>query len=218
MAQKCLECLVVDGNYSKARIGALLLGLISIALFIWLIVLTVKLGKDEEAEASAKQDFEWNKIAVTCSDEDDNKINTEVKNNLDECRQFGDSNKAANFIFFSDDKHCTIYKGCDKMKISNKPGITNKKKENKQWDEYERTCGEGTVSFQLWAIVDSLEKCQEEASKSEHGKFIFFSKSSSFKKVPGCYFYDECDPTNVHRPLHSGETYEREIKNNSTKN
>ena len=48
MAPNCLECLTEDGNYSKLRIGVLLLGIFSLAFFIWLIVLTGNLNGNEE--------------------------------------------------------------------------------------------------------------------------------------------------------------------------
>jgi len=216
MAQKCLECLVVDGNYSKARIGALLLGLISIAFFIWLIVLTVNLDKDKEAEANATQDFEWDKIAVTCSDKDDNKIDEESKDDLVACKKLANEKVNAKFFFYSDDKSCTIYKACDKMEISNKTGLTYEKNEKEKWIAYYMTCGKDNLSFEDVSMVDSVEKCKEEASKSDHGKFIFFSKSSPFPKrnatMPGCYFYSQCDSANVHKTDVSGETYRRKIK------
>jgi len=217
MAQKCLECLVVDGNYSKARIGALLLGLISIAFLIWLIVLTVKVGKEEDAKAKATQDFEWDKIAVTCSDKEGNMIVTESKDTLDKCKEFAAKDANAKFIFYSDDKDCTKYKGCGKMEISNKTGLTYQKTDGKDgWNRYDMTCGKDNLSFQVVSIVDSLEKCKEEASKSDHGKFIYFSHSSPFpnfnSSIPGCYFYNKCDSTNVHSTKDFGETYERKIK------
>ena len=217
MAQKCLECLVVDGNYSKARIGALLLGLISIAFLIWLIVLTVNLDKDKEAEANATQDFEWDKIAVTCSDKVDNKIDEKLKDDLKKCQDWA-KDKNAEFIFYSDDKNCAIYKACDKMEISIKTGKTYQKDKNDEsgWSEYYMTCGKDNLSFKEVSMVDSVEKCKEEASKSDHGKFIFFSESSPFPKLnktmPGCYFYGQCDSTNVHHTDSPGETYQRKLK------
>jgi len=218
MAQKCLECLVVDGNYSKARIAGLFLGLISIAFFIWLIVLTVNLEKDDAAGTNAPQDFEWNKYVVTCSDKDGNKISTESKNTLKECQ---DSAKfaTASFIFYTDDKSCNIYKRCGekKRRVADKPGSTYKKLTSLtgEWRKYDMTCGKDKLSFQAMAMVDSLEKCKEEASKSVHGKFIFYSNSSLLKDStsPGCYFYDKCDSTYVLEPEVSGQTYQRKIKN-----
>ena len=45
-----LGCLKENGNYSKARIVTLLLGLIALAFFIWLIVLTVKIDKFDQID------------------------------------------------------------------------------------------------------------------------------------------------------------------------
>jgi len=214
MAQKCLECLVVDGNYSKARIGVLLLGLISISFFIWLIVLTVNLSKEEDAEANATQDFKWDKIAVTCSDEDDNKIDTKLKDDQKKCQDWATKNKTAKFFFYSDDKNCIIYKDCDKMEISNELGLTYMKDEADKWNEFDMTCGKDESSFQIMAMVVSLEQCKEEASKLDRGKFIFFSDPNvANSTIHECYFYDKCDSTNVHHTKHSGETYQRKIKN-----
>jgi len=225
MAQKCLECLVVDGNYSKARIGALLLGLISIAFFIWLIVLTVKLGKDEarqNAEANATQSFEWDKIVwETCSEEKDNKIATEQKSDLKKCQDWASTNELAKYIFYSYDNKCTSFKECNVMKTPKEPGLTYKKEKiekNDKWIEYEdpknrKTCGKGKFSFQMISMVESLEKCKEEASKSDDGRFIFFSKKSLLDEdIPGCYFYKNCDSENLHVPDYPGETYLRKIK------
>jgi len=213
MAQKCFECLVVDGNYSKARIAGLFLGLISIAFFIWLIVLTVNIGKDDAEGTNEPQDFEWDKIAVTCSDIDNNMVDTVKKKNLTECQNsalFG----ITHFVFYTDDKFCTRYKKCgeNKRSVSHKPGSTYKKTFGGEWIKYDLTCGKDKSSFQ--ATVDSLEQCKEEASKSVHGKFIFYSNSSLKKDStkPGCYFYDKCDSTNAHESEVSGETYQRKIK------
>ena len=41
MAPK-LGFLIVDDRYSKSRIGSLLFGMFSVAILIWLIVLTIK--------------------------------------------------------------------------------------------------------------------------------------------------------------------------------
>jgi len=226
MAQKCLECLVVDGNYSKARIGVLLLGLISVAFFIWLIVLTVKLGKDEDAEANAThnetQDFEWDKIAwETCSEFGDNKIDTKPKSDLKACQEWASKTENAGYIFYSYDNKCTMYKVCVKIEITKKPGLTYEKQKNGEWIEYadedipKKTCGNKNekYSFQMISMVDSLEKCKEEASKSDDGRFIFFSNSSLLdKSIPGCYFYENCDSENLHVPKYPGETYLRKIK------
>jgi len=220
MAQKCLECLVVDGNYSKARIGGLLLGLISIAFFIWLIVLTVTLGKDEDSDANtnAPQDFEWEEIVATCSDNGDNKINTTSKDNRKKCGEWANNFNDAKFIFYSDDKTCILYKECGEMegRIANKPGFTYMKIDNDNWvtfDTSDVTCGKEKSSFQAIYKVDSLEKCKEEASKSDDGKFIFFSNSSLLgTETPGCYFYNKCDLKNLHSSDYSGKTYQRKIK------
>jgi len=220
MAQKCLECLVVDGNYSKARIAALFLGLISLAFFIWLIVLTVKFGKNEDAGTRAPQDFEWNKIAVTCSDDGGNKIDTQSKATLEECKQWaGDTNKAK-FIFYSDENStapadCSMYMKCGEKerRIVNKPGLTFQKNENDKWKKYNMTCGKDLISYQIVAMVDSLEKCKEEASKSDHGKFIFFPNYPvANTNKTACKFYDMCDSTHVLTSKSSGETYQRKIK------
>ena len=48
MAPKALEFLVVDGEYSKKRIGAAIAGLSAFVIFIWLIVLSAKLGAIKE--------------------------------------------------------------------------------------------------------------------------------------------------------------------------
>ena len=48
MAPKALEFLVVDGEYSKKRIGAAIAGLSAFVIFIWLIVLSAKLGALKE--------------------------------------------------------------------------------------------------------------------------------------------------------------------------
>ena len=48
MANKCLGCLEEDGNYSKKRIGMLILGLLFLGFFIWLIILSVKIGKIDD--------------------------------------------------------------------------------------------------------------------------------------------------------------------------
>lgn len=213
MAQKCLECLVVDGNYSKARIAGLFLGLISIAFFIWLIVLTVNLEKDYAAGTNATQDFEWDKISVTCSDKDDNKISTEPKENLKECKDLADS-KDAKFIFYTDDKSCTMYNECDakKSRFANNSGSTYKRGE-KEWKPYDMTCGEDNDSYQVMAMVDSLDKCKEVASQFDQGEFIFFSTSPlSDKPTHECYFYNECNSTKVHYSESPGETYQRKIK------
>jgi len=211
---------VVDGNYSKARIGGLFLGLISIAFFIWLIVLTVK-----DAGAKAPQDFEWNKIAVTCSDDGDNKIDTQSKASLEECENWAKTDKKAQFIFYSDENttapaDCTKYMKCaeNETRIANNPGLTYELDKSGNWKKSkisDMTCGNDTYSFQVMSMVDTLEKCQIEASKSDHGKFIFFSDTSLLKdsSIPGCYFYDKCDPTNVHESESSGETCRRKIKN-----
>ena len=44
MAHKWLECIAVEGSYSKARIGMSLMGAIFLAFIIWLIVLSVQIG------------------------------------------------------------------------------------------------------------------------------------------------------------------------------
>ena len=43
MVNKYLECLSVEGTYSKARIGCLIGGIAAIAALIWLIVLSCML-------------------------------------------------------------------------------------------------------------------------------------------------------------------------------
>ena len=48
MAPKALEFFVVDGEYSKKRIGAAIAGLSAFVIFIWLIVLSAKLGALKE--------------------------------------------------------------------------------------------------------------------------------------------------------------------------
>ena len=57
MAPKALECLVVDGNYSKQRIGALVGVLLAFAVFIWLIVLTAKLSGVEKDDTRKHTNF-----------------------------------------------------------------------------------------------------------------------------------------------------------------
>jgi len=221
MALKCLECLVVDGNYSKARIGALLLGLISIAFFIWLIVLTVKLGKDDDAGANAPQEFEWNEIAVTCSDDGNNKIETQSKASLEECKIWANKKDKAQFIFYSDENvtapaDCSIYMKCGEKerRIANNPGLTYQRDGDEKWKRYDMTCGKDQHSYQTLTLVDSLENCKEEASKSDRGKFIFFpdSPSANHENKTACLFYDMCDSTHVHKSEDSGETYRRKIK------
>lgn len=51
MVNKYLECLSVEGNYSKARIGCLVAAIFSLAAFIWLIVLTVQIGNVKKGGA-----------------------------------------------------------------------------------------------------------------------------------------------------------------------
>lgn len=50
MVNKYLECLSVEGNYSKARIGCLLMAIFSIAVFIWLVVLTAQISNAKKGE------------------------------------------------------------------------------------------------------------------------------------------------------------------------
>lgn len=50
MADKWLGCLAVDGNYSKSRIGMLLMGAIFLGFFIWLIVLSVQINNIDHDE------------------------------------------------------------------------------------------------------------------------------------------------------------------------
>ena len=47
MASKYLECISVNGKYSKAKIGWLLFLIVFIAGFAWLIGLTLISAKDE---------------------------------------------------------------------------------------------------------------------------------------------------------------------------
>lgn len=70
MVNKYLECLAVEGNYSKARIGLLLLGIFGFAFFIWLIVLSVELGKIESSCESKESDIPYKSLGCYNSQED----------------------------------------------------------------------------------------------------------------------------------------------------
>ena len=48
MAKKSIECLARDGNYSSTRIIMLLFGVVLFAVLIWLISLTVAVGRMED--------------------------------------------------------------------------------------------------------------------------------------------------------------------------
>ena len=50
MVHKWLGCLAVDGNYSKSRIGMLLMGTIVLGFLIWLIVLSVQIKNIDQDE------------------------------------------------------------------------------------------------------------------------------------------------------------------------
>ena len=51
MAHKALGCLTEEnGNYSKARIAMLIVGIAFLVVFIWLIVLSVAINKVEYSE------------------------------------------------------------------------------------------------------------------------------------------------------------------------
>jgi len=52
MAHKALGCLADEhgNNYSKARIAMLILGIVVFGFFIWLIVLSVAINKNEHSE------------------------------------------------------------------------------------------------------------------------------------------------------------------------
>jgi len=202
MAQKCLEYLVVDGNYSKARIASLLLGLISIAFL---------------TEANTAKDFEWDRIAVTCSDNEGNKIDTKEMENREECEELASNDENAKFIFYSDDKNCTMYKKCgvNERRVAGKHGSTYEKIEE-DWKEYmtnQMTCGKGPMSFADMFFVDSLKECKEKASKFDDGRFIFITSFPTvIGNVTGCYLFNKCNSRNIHWEAVIGETYQRKIK------
>ena len=52
MVHKALGCLAEEdgSNYSKARIAMLIVGMIFLGFFIWLIVLSVAINKNEHSE------------------------------------------------------------------------------------------------------------------------------------------------------------------------
>merc|ERR1712126_395329 len=102
MAAKLLECLAVDGNYSKARIGALLLAIFSIAYFIWLIVLTVNMSKIDCKEKPNSDSTGWSIISETkptCGSTPMDRSGN-VKDKA-ECDKKASENNATRFIWFA---------------------------------------------------------------------------------------------------------------------
>jgi len=135
MVHRFLECLAVDGNYSKARICSLLLGICSIAVLIWLIVLSVQLGKAEteceecESAISAGTSVPsggsvttpaaspTDKYEIVSTTEGTCGIEAIIKPNkpgltLKQCEERAEATPNAKFIFFSEE-----YKGKPKDSV-----------------------------------------------------------------------------------------------------
>ena len=127
MAKKCLECLVVDGNYSKERITLLALGLLLIAILIWLITLTIKVEHiDNKYETrttivhtttsttKVSLILSWEKIATTFNICNHSQTNVVIQNgtSLQQCEELANQIAEAKYFFYDITYSCIVFKTC----------------------------------------------------------------------------------------------------------
>jgi len=218
MAAKLLECLAVDGNYSKARIGALILAIFSIAYFIWLIVLTVNMSKivcEEEPKSDSTGWSIYSDTQPTCGD--DPLGNWEVKDKA-ECDKKAVEEKEANFMWFAEanekKKYCAVFKTCHKSKSkfsSWAVGETFMKDANGEYNvtvgkmDRERCTEKENNIIDSWDDV-FYQECIEKATNSEDTKFMMYAEAFSLEMTNGtikdstssCVLYKECKLKTFH--------------------
>jgi len=220
MAHRFLECLAVDGNYSKARIGALLLAIFSIAFFIWLIVLTVNMSQIDCKENPNSDSTGWSIISETqptCRS-DHIEGDKEVKDKA-ECDKIAKANKDANFMWFAETNntqkwYCALYKTCYKSKSkfsSWAAGTTYMKDANGEFDVIvgkmdRQRCKEDEEGNTVWKWDDVFyQECKERAIKLTDAKFMMYAEAftlkteneNSEKHNSRCELYKECHLQNL---------------------
>merc|ERR1712126_455895 len=214
MAAKLLECLAVDGNYSKARIGALLLAIFSIAYFIWLIVLTVNMSKIDCKEKPNSDSTGWSIISETkptCGSTPMDRSGN-VKDKA-ECDKKASENNATRFIWFAHSEkkgkkpYCALFKTClvSESKFSSiAAGTTFMKDANGEFNvivgkmDRER-CAEKENNRILQEPDVFYQECTERAIK-EDAKFMMYAEAFTLKTKDGkaekhkslCELYKEC--------------------------
>jgi len=213
MASKLLECLTVDGNYSKARIGALLLAIFSLAYFIWLIVLTVSMSQINcEEKSNSSDSTDWNIITVTqpmCSHPN---LDIQVKDKVECAKKANETN--AIFMWFGKSgtegkKSCQLFKTCpiSESKFSKfANGTTFMKGADDKYDIIVGKMDRKRCVEKGDKLISSEEdyfykECLENAIKSDEAKFMMYAEAFSLKLDNGtavnhpslCELYKECE-------------------------
>lgn len=218
MAASCLECLTEDGNYSKLRIGTLLLGLFSIAFLVWLIVLTVQMN---QLECDGESDLDlpgwklFSETELTCGKTNNEVTALNVKSE-ELCKEEANNDKyknVTNFIWIANDSsnklhphHCVLLKSCkiSETRLPGSPGITLMKDSEGNFQPFSKT--EDKTCDEKDKIGDTLEdifrkECEKEAEKTKDANYIAYVEPFTKNDANGnktemksqCTFYKSCE-------------------------
>ena len=219
MVSKCLECLAVDGSYSKSRIGVLVMGILSISLFIGLIVLTVQMKQincDEEEGLPG-----WSKYAetqVACDLGEKNLIFGDYVKTEKDCFNNATANKEAKYVWLSKGtttKHyCGLLRTCrvSEGRIPQVPGKTYIKNADGKFEIIgvtDNTCAD-TNNNTIFDKKDLfLKQCTEEAKKSKDAKYVWYAAPYNNEQKSRCTIYKECDLENGKVPSRPGKIHHK---------
>ena len=208
MAPNCLECLTEDGNYSKLRIGLFLLGIFSIAFFIWLIVLTVNLNQINGNEEKNPDMSGWTILTESQPICGNHFIGGKKLKNEEECIKFAASLNESNYIWMVVSRnepekkpvYCNLLKTCDltKAMLPGEPGKMYYKDSKGKFRRFavteNRMCAEKENNTIVEKADVYYEECFERAENSEDVNFMMYGKPLNAKGTKSkCVLYKECD-------------------------
>jgi len=209
MVTKGLECFVTGATYSKARIGVLLLGFLSIN--------PMKAPADTNVEKVS-----WDEIATTaetCDFDEKNVFASKIVDSLEECEDLANQWKElGRNLFYDKTKRCTVFKNCDKKAIfRDSPGTTYiYAGEIAKWmveSKSDSSCSSGDGNL-VMTIDKGIPICRIIARDMSDINFIFSSTSPDLPEnvTSRCFFFKTCNLETGDVPIISGRTWKKIIE------
>jgi len=198
-----------------AKIKHSLFGVVSIAVLIWLIFLTVVAGRIED-------EYEWKEIAKTdgtCTLDKNNGIEYQNITTLKQCEELANQMTETEFIYYDSNMHCILFKNCNTMKIDSRfmdsPGATYIWSEDR--DKFlriynnQKSCNFYNGDFIHYYPNLRFSACKKLGNNHNDWNYIF-TYINGRGRERGCSFFKNCSEETRAMPESMGFTYEKQIR------